>query len=595
VGKTEVAKTLARFLFGSTSRLSRFDMSEYMDPLAAERLIRGTQRDEGELTRRVRQQPFCVVLLDEIEKAHRAVFDLLLQVCGEGRLSDARGRTTWFHNAIIIMTSNLGAAHRRPATGFGAAEKSDDAAYFLEQVERNFRPEFVNRLDRVVSFASLTREEIRQVSRVAVDRIREREGISLRGITLEVSDAALDRLARDGFSDAYGARALRRHLEAALVGPLSDALSTNARQAQLARIDVTTADDAAPSTDPQLVELARHAAGPVQVLVRRPVAASARSSEHVLAFVGHLRRQARRCAAARPLAEMRERLEYMIAELAQPGADTIGRPVSAAAFDRIKRLLAGVDEALESIEAAEDLCVAAQVEGEDPSAYGDEALAAFTRFEHAWVEAVLGNDPADRITVMARPVGTRPAGRELFRRWLRGWLEHAHARGWEAIVHRFEDPETDVTWPSDYPWGPPRTRTWALERLEAADDEELGKQWRGVVLRLRGPLAGGLMLLELGVHRHGEGGDAEHVQVRMAAPVDQLSAEMWRSEALQLPKPPDPAATARVQAAREFLDEDSLRLPHLGQLFDVGLSDYWDNHMRIAFSILADKVAREED
>jgi ATP-dependent Clp protease ATP-binding subunit ClpC len=114
VGKTELAKSLAHLLFGSEGRLVRFDMSEYADPWAAERLIRGSDAGEGLLTARIRQQPFAVVLLDEIEKAHPAVHDLLLQVAGEGRLTDARGRTAYFHNAIVILTSNLGAHERGP-------------------------------------------------------------------------------------------------------------------------------------------------------------------------------------------------------------------------------------------------------------------------------------------------------------------------------------------------------------------------------------------------------------------------------------------------------------------------------------------------
>ncbi|MBC8071969.1 MAG: ATP-dependent Clp protease ATP-binding subunit, partial [Deltaproteobacteria bacterium] len=227
IGKTEVAKTLARILFGSPDRLLRYDMSEYTDRYAAERLIRGSQRDDGELTRRVRQQPFCVLLLDEIEKAHPAVFDLLLQVLGEGRLTDARGQTTHFHNAIVIMTSNLGAAHR-PRQGDGAGftrASADDAErerrHYLEQVDRHFRPEFVNRIDAVIPFSSLDRQEIAQVARVSLERIRERAAFVERGTVLELGDRALALLSEGGYAPAYGARALRRHLEDQLVAPLA--------------------------------------------------------------------------------------------------------------------------------------------------------------------------------------------------------------------------------------------------------------------------------------------------------------------------------------------------------------------------------------
>ncbi|MFW5741494.1 MAG: AAA family ATPase, partial [Myxococcota bacterium] len=168
VGKTELARALARYLFGSPDRLCRFDMSEFMNPAAAERLIHGSESADGMLTRRVREQPFSVVLLDEIEKAHPAVFDLLLQVCGEGRLTDVRGQTTWFHNSIIIMTSNLGARERRARLGFGDGEESN-VVYYTRLVHGAFRPEFVNRIDRIIPFDPLSRQEIAAIARLAVD------------------------------------------------------------------------------------------------------------------------------------------------------------------------------------------------------------------------------------------------------------------------------------------------------------------------------------------------------------------------------------------------------------------------------------------
>ncbi|RYE86526.1 MAG: ATP-dependent Clp protease ATP-binding subunit, partial [Myxococcales bacterium] len=190
VGKTELARALATYLFGTPERVVRFDMSEYMDMEAAERLIRGTDRADGLLTRRVREQPFCVLLLDEIEKASRGVFDLLLQVCGEGRLTDARGRVAYFHNAIIIMTSNLGAAHHRPTAGFGTSG-GEDEAYYVRQVNASFRPEFVNRIDRIIAFAPLTAAEAERVARMALGRICTRRGLVEAGVQLLVSQRAL--------------------------------------------------------------------------------------------------------------------------------------------------------------------------------------------------------------------------------------------------------------------------------------------------------------------------------------------------------------------------------------------------------------------
>src|SRR5205085_1604967 len=134
---------------------------------AAERLFKGGTSSEGLLTRQIRQQPFSVLLLDEIEKAHSGVFDLLLQVTGEGRLTDARGRTAYFHNSIVIMTSNLGAAHRRTEMGIARTTISDES-YYLGEVERAFRPELVNRLDRVIAFEALTAEQVEEVGKIAL-------------------------------------------------------------------------------------------------------------------------------------------------------------------------------------------------------------------------------------------------------------------------------------------------------------------------------------------------------------------------------------------------------------------------------------------
>jgi ATP-dependent Clp protease ATP-binding subunit ClpC len=596
VGKTEVAKTLARFLFGSADRLVRFDMSEYMDPLAAERLIRGSERDEGELTRRVRQQPFCVVLLDEIEKAHRAVFDLLLQVCGEGRLSDARGRTTYFHNAIIIMTSNLGAALRRPAAGFGGEpDAASDASYWLEQVQRSFRPEFVNRLDRVIPFAGLDRAQIRQVARVALQRLTGRDGLAMRGISLAVSDEALDVLAEAGFSAQYGARALRRHLEDALVAPLAAQLAALGSEAERASIEVVTAAEPAPTPAAGTVGLVDHVAGPVRISIRRPETAATRDTSYALRFVGHLRREARRCAALPPLATMRERRDYLVAELARPssggGAD-VAR--SAADFDRLQRLLAGVDDAVTALETAEELCVAAQAETEDPSAYVAEAERAFAQLEQAWVAAVLGRKPLDQVSLVVRPLGGEGA-RQRLRQWLEGWLGYAADRGWEVVLHRFEDPLTDATWLPGLSWGPPRTRAWTLQALREADDDALAKQWRAVVVRVRGSQAFGVLAQELGLHRFRLDADVEHVEVRVVHPTFAIEETSWRGERLALPKAPPPATTAKAVAVREFLADGTTQLPALGQVLDVAWPDYWTHLSRVHFSLLCERVARDDD
>jgi ATP-dependent Clp protease ATP-binding subunit ClpC len=228
VGKTELTKALAEYLFGSRDRVLRFDMGEYASGDALPRLVGSAwqREDQGQLTRRVREQPFCVVLLDEIEKAHRDVFDVLLSALGEGRLTDSSGRTADLRNAIVVMTSNLGAA-RHEVTGVGFAdvpagsERERRQRHFVEQAERFFRPEFVNRIDRILAFEPLDRETIRRIARRELGRLLMREGITRRRLLVEIDDAVVERLADVGFNPQYGARPLHREIERAVIQPLA--------------------------------------------------------------------------------------------------------------------------------------------------------------------------------------------------------------------------------------------------------------------------------------------------------------------------------------------------------------------------------------
>jgi ATP-dependent Clp protease ATP-binding subunit ClpA len=259
VGKTEMAKALAEFFFEGHSRagdraaeaappvggarLLRFDMSEYATPAAVARLV-GTAWDaEGLLTARVREQAFCVVLLDEFEKAHPAFFDLLLQVLGEGRLTDSAGRLADFSNAIVVMTSNLG-AESFGAGPFGLARRSDSAEaagardHFTETARGFLRPELFNRIDRVVPFLPLDQATIERIAAREVDLITRRDGVRQRDLRLDVSAAALRHLAAGGYEPLYGARPLKRKIERDLLAPLADALNGYAQDARLdARVD----------------------------------------------------------------------------------------------------------------------------------------------------------------------------------------------------------------------------------------------------------------------------------------------------------------------------------------------------------------------
>ncbi len=233
VGKTELAKALAAAMFGSEDNMIRIDMSEYMEKYSTSRLIGAAPGyigyDEGgQLTEKVRQHPYSVVLLDEAEKAHPDVFNLLLQVLDDGYLTDAKGRRVDFRNTIIIMTSNLGATQLQDEkeVGFGAKDMSQDynamAVAIKQQMRLYFRPEFLNRIDETIIFHSLQKKELHQIVKLMVNDLNKR--VSEQGINLKVTPAAIDVIAKLGYNPAYGARPLRRALQDHVEDDLSTGL-----------------------------------------------------------------------------------------------------------------------------------------------------------------------------------------------------------------------------------------------------------------------------------------------------------------------------------------------------------------------------------
>ncbi|WP_254508669.1 AAA family ATPase [Anatilimnocola floriformis] len=228
VGKTEMAKSLAEFLYQDPHRMIRFDMSEYAHAHAIERLIGGTFTTQGLLTQKVRDQPFMVVLLDEFEKAHPLFFDVLLQVLGEGRLTDGAGRVADFTSTVVIMTSNLGAESFRQANvGFGGERALEQHAerHFEQEVKNYLRPEMFNRLDRIVPFAPLDQRTINSIAQREIERVTARDGIRLRNLNLTIEPGVVDQLAANGFDPRYGARPLKRAIERQLVAPLAEQLT----------------------------------------------------------------------------------------------------------------------------------------------------------------------------------------------------------------------------------------------------------------------------------------------------------------------------------------------------------------------------------
>jgi len=230
VGKTELAKTLAEFLFGDESHLIQLDMSEYMEKHTVSRLVGSPPgyvgyEEGGQLTEAVRRKPFSVVLFDEIEKAHPDVFNALLQILEDGRLTDAQGRTVDFKNTVIIMTSNLGTADLRKAS-IGFQKSSEGVTYdkmkekVAEALKAHFRPEFLNRIDDTIVFHELSRAEVTQIVDLMSKRLRDQ--LASQGLTLELTDAAKYLLAEKGYDPAMGARPLRRALQRMVEDKLSE-------------------------------------------------------------------------------------------------------------------------------------------------------------------------------------------------------------------------------------------------------------------------------------------------------------------------------------------------------------------------------------
>ena len=231
VGKTELAKTLAHSMFGSEDNMIRVDMSEYMEKHSVSRLVGSPPGyvgydEAGQLTEKVRQKPYSVILLDEVEKAHPDVFNILLQVFDDGHLTDGKGRRVDFRNTIIIMTSNLGATALRDekSVGFGAVSYQDDhdamEKRILEEVKRAFRPEFLNRIDETVVFHALTKEEIREIVKLQAQEIIHR--LNELEIEARVTDTAVDIIAEAGYDPEYGARPIRRAIQKQIEDELSE-------------------------------------------------------------------------------------------------------------------------------------------------------------------------------------------------------------------------------------------------------------------------------------------------------------------------------------------------------------------------------------
>jgi ATP-dependent Clp protease ATP-binding subunit ClpC len=567
VGKTELARLLATFLFGSPERLFRFDMSEFMDAWAADRLIRGSEQGEGLLTRRVRQQPFCVLLLDEIEKAHSAVFDLLLQVCGEGRLTDSRGRTAWFHNALIIMTSNLGAAHRRSPLGIGATA-TDDTGYYLREVHRHFRPELVNRIDQIIPFHSLTGEQVSEVARLGVEKLRQRRGLLQRGITLDIPPEATAALASSGYQEAYGARAMRRQLDQQLVVPVARVLSAAGKEAQGGRLELSLRDGA--------IDVALHKASP-------------KAARNQLGLVHGLQAERRHIDALfrlEAVVQLEEQIAFLVAQLSQGEQDERG-PGSASVANlrgehhRLDGLWRSVQQLRQALVAAEELALMALFEQQDVEPFIEDAKEQLQAITRQLPAVLLALQPKrDDITLVLQEAGE---GRGLDH-WLLPLLQDAPRRRW-VLDGR----------PSTISKSSERKRKWdqplSSELLrQALEDPE--RKFHEVLLSVHGPNAGVFLAFESGLHRF-RGQDEDKPPMVLVKPVAMRSSLSEKELSLPgiFPVPPPPLKQLRLQrAVREHLADGNLTLCGGERLLMLEEKDYFP----LLESVLLEHIALAE-
>ncbi len=538
-GKTELARSVASYLFGATDKMVRLDMSEYTDPWAAERLF-GSGDDDGRLTSAVRSQPFGVVLLDEIEKAHPSVFDLLLQVLGEARLTDGRGRTTFFHNAIIVLTSNLGTRSARGKLGISPHE--DDALReerrYRDAVLGAFRPELINRLDQIVVFHPLGETDIAKIAEIAVGRLSERRGLTQSGVTLDVSPNALGVLADRGFSAELGARALRRYIDANVLGPAARLLARSGAEGHGGTLTVRAPDEIVLKNAGG--KLGDHEGDVTVALWRRSAATGRRMVRSALAL-GGLRRDTDRELMLPNALAVRERIAEVEATLATaaqkhnnkqalPGAEIARLGTEHARLtERHDACVSGQAE----LRTAEELCLEALARDVDAIDLIDGAILARYQFRRDlfWLLTAL-RPVAPGATLLVHS----PDARSAVVAWTKYALDVAEHHNWKPTVHLWGT--------QNAMWGHGYDLAWAREHLA-------GKNPPALLLRVNGAGADLLFGLEQGLHRfHGLAGQPCHLWVDLVEQDTEFKTTPESDEWRLIPPPPTPLA-ARGSPMRE--------------------------------------------
>ncbi len=508
VGKTQMAKSLAEYLFGDADRLTRFDMTEYGDPASVTRLTRADAGGEGLLTARVREQPFGVLLFDEFEKAHPSFFDLLLQVLGEGRLTDGAGRLADFTNSVIIMTSNLGAqAFQAERFGFTTTRQPpDQSQHFIEAVRDFLRPEFFNRIDRTVPFSPLDRTVMRSIALREIERVKQRDGLALRNVSLSLDDQVIDHLVETGFDAKLGARPLQRAIERQLLAPLADGINGHGREIAL---------DARAKLDGGRLSVTVQAATVAGAAQSNAITASPLAGQ--LRNITDLRRRSQRLAGCTALMELRNeavRLRRLLRAGKKPKQEDWSDP-AVRMLPRIGQLIERVESAIALLAALED-DLAARLYGGDTAPMDDAVAEA----ERAWNRTLLdvycrrfaspdelllgiyGRQPSLMVTLIeCYRVTCRQHGAALEAAPLYTWTAGESAKPQEGGAMRmFADfmetqPVTEFLHGRRYLWrGELRELKQPLAGLSHAGA-------MGMLLRARGPHIAALLAGEGGAHR----------------------------------------------------------------------------------------------
>ena len=473
VGKTELAKATAEFLFGARERLFRVDMSEYKDFHSFEKLIGDPKSGKtGILTDHVRKNPFSVILLDEFEKGHTNLADLFLQVFDDGRLTDATGETVDFRNTFLILTSNVGSNMRelQAAIGFGgdAGKPNKDLAREVRRaLEQTYRPEFLNRIDRILVFHALKKEDMRRIAQRELGKVYQREGLLERDLLLEVDEGVIDLLLDRGFDPKYGARPLKRAIEELLVLPLARAvLSADWSRFQLLRVGrrgdgvVLTFEETEQSR--KLANLERRTAvedGEGKV-VRKSLA-------EVRADLAGIYDRLARLDETAHVEDMRKELSSLEEKAQRPAFwdEAFGKEGGVVRRHRLNVELRRLDDLRGRAELVRKLVEASFVEAED--AVADDLVKEFVRLERQLARAereIVRFDERDRgdATVIVRAVG----GKDGAAKWAR------------ELAAMYE--------------------AWAKDRKY---DVALDARAHGIEVSVRGPYAYGYLKGERGGHR----------------------------------------------------------------------------------------------